>query len=92
MSLDGGEGSAEQAAVLRCGLKRNGKLYTKKKYGILQWKWIIEGCHRYSSEKVKQHILEAMKGSKADTMFHGVEALKRAAEEGHPGQHYHLTL
>ena len=52
MSLDGGEGSAEQAAVLR-----------------------------YSSEKVKQHILDAMKKNKADTMFQGVEALKRAAEE-----------
>ena len=33
---------------------------------------------------MKQHILDAMKRSKADTMFHGVEALKRAAEEGHP--------
>ena len=53
--------------------------FTKKK-----WKSIIDGCHRYSPEKVKQHILDAMKRSKADTMFHGVEALKRAAEEGHP--------
>ena len=53
MSLDGGEGSAEQAAVLR-----------------------------YSPEKVKHHILAAMK--KKDGMFRGVEALKRAAEEGHP--------
>ena len=53
MSLDGGEGSAEQAAVLR-----------------------------YSPEKVKHHILAAMK--KNNGMFRGVEALKRAAEEGHP--------